>query len=57
MLLLSVLAPRTQASTVAYWDLEDGVAGQPFNPASEPAGSTGSLDMVNGEYDEVRIHS
>lgn len=36
------------AATIAHWTFEDGVAGQPFNPASQPNGSTGSVDVVNG---------
>ena len=37
----------SSAATVAFWDFESGVAGQPFNPASG-GGGAGSLDSANG---------
>jgi len=33
---------------VAYWNFEDGLAGQPFTPEGAPNGSGGSVDVVNG---------
>jgi hypothetical protein len=33
---------------VAYWDFEDGVAGQEFTPLGTENGSGGSVDTVNG---------
>lgn len=38
----------SMAATIAYWDFEDGVAGQPFTPAGQPNGSGGSADTVAG---------
>ncbi|HOM61137.1 MAG TPA: LamG domain-containing protein [Anaerohalosphaeraceae bacterium] len=38
----------SMAATIAYWDFEDGVAGQPFTPAGQPNGSGGSVDRVGG---------
>ena len=40
-------------TTIAYWDFEDGVAGQPFDDSPNDAsdgteGETGSADTVNG---------
>lgn len=36
------------AGTVAYWNFEDGTAGQAFTPAGEPGGSGYSADLVAG---------
>ncbi len=50
LLLLAALlafASNSFAATIAHWTFEDGVDGQPFNPASQPVGSTGSVDVVN----------
>ena len=41
-------AVTAHAETVAYWDFEDGVAGQPFTAADQENGSGGSVDTVNG---------
>ena len=45
---LLVTAATTHAATQAYWDFEDGVAGQAFTPTGQPNGSGGSTDTVNG---------
>ena len=37
----------SSAATVAFWDFESGVAGQPFNPAPS-GGGAGALDSANG---------
>ncbi|TWT75657.1 hypothetical protein Pla123a_31670 [Posidoniimonas polymericola] len=36
------------AATVAYWDFEDGTAGQEFTPVGDANGSGGSVDTANG---------
>ena len=33
---------------VAYWDFEDGIAGESFTPAGEANGSGGSTDLIGG---------
>jgi len=38
----------SSAATVAYWDFESGVAGQPFTPIGNPNGSGGAVDTANG---------
>jgi autotransporter-associated beta strand protein len=50
LLLLAALltfAGNSFATTIAHWTFEDGVDGQPFNPISQPNGSTGSVDVVS----------
>ncbi len=50
LLLLAVmltLGGNSFAATIAYWNFEDGIDGQPFNPVSQPTGSTGSVDVVS----------
>ena len=47
--LVMVMSMASYAATVAYWDFEDGVAGQSFTPAGQPNGSGGSADVVAGE--------
>lgn len=37
-----------QGSTVAFWDFEDGVAGQAFTPTGQANGSGGSVDVEAG---------
>ena len=34
-------------ATIAHWNFEDGVAGQPFTPSGEPTGSGGSYDLIS----------
>lgn len=48
LVLVGMMSMVSYAATVAYWDFEDGVAGQPFTPEGEPGGSGGSADTVNG---------
>ncbi|WP_221284949.1 LamG-like jellyroll fold domain-containing protein [Haloferula luteola] len=45
---LSVTAPATSTGTVAFWNFEDGVAGQSFTPVGAVAQSGGSYDLVSG---------
>ena len=47
MMVLLIAVP-SMATTIAWWDFEDGVAGEPFTPAGQPGGSGGSYDIVNG---------
>lgn len=47
LVLMLSLGLTTWATTIAYWNFEDGVAGQPFTPEGAPNGSGGSLDTVN----------
>jgi len=35
-------------TTIAYWNFEDGVAGQPFTPTGQPNGSGYTADTVSG---------
>lgn len=53
MTVLLLCSLPASAGTVAYWNFEDGVAGQFFCDAGEegsttPEGSTGSYDVING---------
>jgi hypothetical protein len=45
---LSFSGLASTAATIAFWDFEDGVAGQSFTPEGDPNGSGGSVDTVNG---------
>lgn len=45
--MLLTLSFQSLAATIAHWTFADGVNGQPFNPASQPNGSTGSVDVVS----------
>jgi hypothetical protein len=47
---LGLASFSANAATIAYWNFEDGVAGQPFTDADggDPNGSGGSVDTVNG---------
>ncbi len=57
LLMLAGLVRCAHGATVAYWDFEDGVDGQAFNPGIYANGSTGSVDTVSGTlmrgYDEI----
>lgn len=43
-----VWTAESSGATVAFWDFEDGVAGESFTPAGEANGSGGSVDAVSG---------
>lgn len=47
-LMVMTMSMTAFAGTVAYWNFEDGTAGQPFTPAGQANGSGGSADTVNG---------
>lgn len=47
-LALGVCGLSANAATIAYWNFEDGVNGQPFTPIGNPNGSGGSVDVANG---------
>jgi hypothetical protein len=42
-----IAANAANAAAVAYWNFEDGSAGESFTPTGEPNGSGGSVDTVN----------
>jgi hypothetical protein len=48
MTLALVVSMPVSAATIAFWDFEDGVAGQAFTPTGQPNGSGGSADLVAG---------
>lgn len=43
-----LIAVPSSGATIAWWDFEDGVAGQPFTPEGTPSGSGGSADVISG---------
>ncbi len=47
---LALMSVSTFGATIAYWDFEDGVAGEPFtdSAAGEADGSGGTVDSVGG---------
>lgn len=47
LVLMLSMSAASLATTIAYWDFEDGVVGQPFTPAGQPEGSGGTYDTVN----------
>jgi hypothetical protein len=48
LMFVLALSMTTYAATIAHWNFEDGVDGQPFTPEGQPAGSGGSADLVAG---------
>lgn len=46
-MMVLLMAIPSLGATIAWWNFEDGVAGQPFTPAGQPNGSGGSYDIVN----------
>ncbi|OXU14089.1 LamG domain-containing protein [Sedimentisphaera salicampi] len=46
--LAMVIALPVSAATIAHWDFEDGVAGEPFTPEGVASGSGYSADLVAG---------
>jgi hypothetical protein len=50
LVLAAVMSMAASAGTVAYWNFEDGVAGQAFTPADQPGGSGGSMSTEGNNY-------
>lgn len=48
LVLVLAVSMSTYATTIAHWDFEDGVAGQPFTPEGAENGSGYSADLVAG---------
>lgn len=48
LVVVMAMSVASYAGTVAYWDFEDGAAGQSFTPAGDDNGSGGSVDTVGG---------